>query len=139
MKKTSALLVGRGRWAKHLNFYLSSTQNNPAESFSLNSWNRTEGLLKLQSLLAQSTIVYLAISDSALNEIVQICRSFDYHGPLIHFSGSLNIQDAICAHPLMTFTHDLYPVTFYPQIPFVLTGVGSLQDIFLQKSNIRPQ
>jgi predicted short-subunit dehydrogenase-like oxidoreductase (DUF2520 family) len=48
----------------------------------------------------------------------------------VHFSGSLSFSQIVGAHPLMTFSYELYDLDTYRRIPFVLEeGRGNLNEI----------
>ena len=55
---------------------------------------------------------------------------------LIHCSGSLVLEAAQGAHPLMTFADDLYPAELYRRIPFVTDAEGpAFAELFPDLSN----
>jgi len=118
MKNTSYLLVGNGRLSKHLQYYFSKLDLN----FSV--WERSEGFEKLLNQAEQATHILLLISDSAIHDFYD-CHFKSTDKTVIHFSGALEIPGIIGIHPLMTFGHELYDLSFYEQIPFVTTVAGS--------------
>jgi hypothetical protein len=139
------LLIGRGRLAQHLSHWFLSkqavqkkevqakeVQSNEFNSFQLQRWDRSQDPQELKKLLQQDpshTIVLLAISDDALVSFYENNLK-NYTGRVLHFSGVLDHAPLICAHPLMSFSKDLYEVPFYESIPFALTGFEKLQEVF---------
>lgn len=120
--ETVYLVVGSGRLARHLHFYLTRLGLN------WRSWSRREGR-PLSEALPGVTHAMLAISDDALPgflsqhaELAGVTR--------IHFSGSLHLPDAWGVHPLMTFGPELYPAADYPQIALVVdAGAPPLDEL----------
>lgn len=111
---TSFLIIGDGRLARHLRHYFD------LEEIPYIQWSRQDGASRLNALLAQSSHILLAISDSALSGFVaqhptlaeRIC---------VHFSGSIVMDTIPSAHPLMTFAANrVYDLDTYRKIPFVL-------------------
>ena len=84
-------------------------------------WSRqSHPISELGSVVQESTHVWLAISDQALQDWA--LRLQNSKALLLHSSGALEISGAHSVHPLMTFTHDLYPDDFYRQFAFVTTS-----------------
>ncbi|MGD9591470.1 MAG: DUF2520 domain-containing protein [Candidatus Berkiella sp.] len=112
------LIIGNGRMATHFSYYLSLLH------IPFLQWSRkTHHLCQLPSLIQQATHIVLLISDSAIPTFL---NNFKIENKIIiHFSGLLSIPGIYSAHPLMTFTHDLYKKECYQQIPFILEE-GSL-------------
>ncbi|MBL7670980.1 MAG: DUF2520 domain-containing protein [Bdellovibrionaceae bacterium] len=134
MKSINAnyLLVGSGRLAKHLKFWLNHY------GYVVDQWNRGLGLDQLQEAMRAKPRVLLAISDSSLEsfftENLKIpLRDSGLHP--VHFSGAFHHPEIISAHPLMTFSENLYPEDFYCKIHWTLCGVSSLEAIFPQMRN----
>lgn len=118
---TKYLIIGAGKLAKHIQHYLSLCEI-PA-----NSWDRSQDPHLLKTKVQESTHVLLAISDSALTAFYQ--RHLAGLSPkVIHFSGALNIDGTIAAHPLMSFGPELYDLATYQKIHFVLTGASDLNE-----------
>jgi predicted short-subunit dehydrogenase-like oxidoreductase (DUF2520 family) len=113
---TKFLVIGAGKLAKHLNHYLNLLEL-PASS-----WDRSQDLHLIKSRIAESTHVLLAISDSAIESFYR--KYLEGHDKVVvHFSGALNIEGLIAAHPLMTFGPDLYELEAYRRVHFAVTGV----------------
>ncbi len=107
------LLLGGGRLARHLHFYLRSLDLN------LQTWTRREPVAEFKLKLGSASHVLLAIPDREIEVFVQThLKSFDK--TIVHFSGSLVTPLAQSAHPLMTFAENLYSLEKYREIPFVI-------------------
>lgn len=105
------LLVGDGRLARHLAHYLTLL------GLPFDQWSRRQGPPSaLRDYADRASHVLLAISDSALAAFVE--DHPDLHN-CFHFSGALTIAGATSVHPLMTFSHELYPLDVYKSIPFI--------------------
>ncbi len=106
------LLIGNGRVACHFRHYFSLLH------LPYLTWHRAESSEKLFIKLQQSTHILYLINDQAIDDFIKKNTHVDkLH---IHFSGSLVSPLAFGAHPLMTFSHDLYTLAQYQAIPFVL-------------------
>lgn len=107
------LLVGSGRLSQHLQFYFSEI------SLPFIVWSRRDhDENDLRKKIADSSHVLVAIRDDALETFL---AAHDFSGKtVVHFSGSLVLDGACGAHPLMTFGPDLYDLETYKNIPFVL-------------------
>ena len=140
--RNTFLIIGRGRLAQHFRHYLNllkldrplnqtSDQN---KAIDWKTWDRGQPIADLHSQLARLTsgdAVLLMISDSQLQKFVdEHLSALSIRGiRIIHFSGALEIQGALAAHPLMTFGPELYDLETYKRIPFILTGSESLTDL----------
>ncbi len=122
------LLVGSGRLATHLAYYFSHI------SIKFKTWNRTESVSILHQYIADKPIVLLAISDDALDAFYQQHLA-DHSLQVIHFSGAHHSERLISCHPLMTFGKNLYDLENYKKIPFGVTPIKNLQEIFPQLTN----
>jgi hypothetical protein len=107
------LIVGDGKMATHFCHYLSLLGINYSQ------WSRNHKEIPLESLLQYSTLAVLLISDSSIENFIQL-HPFLKTKPLVHFSGALVIKECPSAHPLMTFSQNLYDLNFYKQIPFIV-------------------
>lgn len=101
------------------------------------SWSRAnqdEASLRLK--IAESKIILLAISDSALTEFVEAHRELLKDKICVHFSGALQIEGAWGFHPLMTFSNELYSQETYRSMHFVVEkGAPSFKEFFPQLKN----
>ena len=125
----SYLIVGSGRVARHLSYYFELLK------ISFTSWNRNQSSEDLENLASSATHILLAISDDAIPSFYSAHLEKYENKTVVHFSGSLHQRPLIALHPLMTFGHDLYDLSFYKRIHFCVTGVDSLQEILPELSN----
>ncbi|MBI2790725.1 MAG: DUF2520 domain-containing protein [Gammaproteobacteria bacterium] len=108
------LIIGSGRMAKHFCHYLSLLH------IPYLQWSRSkQSEQKLQALVQKATHIILLISDAEIETFAKKINKHD-HQILIHFSGQLSLPHIFSAHPLSTFTHELYNKEDYDRIPFVL-------------------
>lgn len=123
----SYLIIGDGRLAQHLHHYLSSFH------YPIKTWTRKKSQ-PLKSLLQQSDLILLAISDDAIEDFY---LQNELQGKTcIHFSGKFYHPEILGFHPLMTFSHKLYDCDFYKKINFVGDQpIETFQQIFPQFEN----
>lgn len=116
------LLVGSGKLSKHLTHWFHLNNKRP---ITLLTWSRHQSESILDQHLLSATHVWLAISDSS---IVPFYEKYliNYLGAIVHFSGALQDNRIICAHPLMSFPEKIYSENFYSSIHFALTGCETL-------------
>lgn len=116
--RASLLLIGDGRLAGHLSYYLGSKR------LRLTRWSRRRDSRKaLPGLVERADRVLLAIRDDALADFVRVNRPDD--GSLwVHFSGSAVVDGAWSAHPLCTFSGPAYEQKVYERIPFLVESEG---------------
>jgi predicted short-subunit dehydrogenase-like oxidoreductase (DUF2520 family) len=116
-------IIGCGRLAGHLAFYLSSL------SIAFTCWGRrTPGRdcladtyePNLERAIEGASHVLVVISDDAIERFLAENHTLLADKICVHCSGSLVTALAQGAHPLMTFTEELYPVDHYRRIPFVV-------------------
>ena len=105
-------IIGNGRMAQHFLCYLQQLQQ-PATH-----WHRRSKTPLSQAVASAHTVVIL-IPDDAIQGFIQHYHAPLKHKVLIHFSGHLEIPEAIGLHPLSTFGPTLYNHATYCQIPFV--------------------
>lgn len=122
-KRTRILLIGRGRLAKHLTHWVGLYPE-----LSLVQWNRSEPVSQLYDLISACDSIWLAISDSAI-ENFYLTHLKGKDKTVVHFSGTYYHPQLFCAHPLMSFTSELYSEKFYRQIHFVIDNSERLTDI----------
>jgi len=121
------VLIGSGRLASHLRYYLSLYENdirlrhwarNPDSGFnSISCKEVPDHQERLEQILEDANVVLLAIGDNALEEWINKPELKDKK--IVHFSGARYFKNAWGFHPLMTFSTHLYEVDFYRKIPFV--------------------
>ena len=106
-------IVGSGRVARHLHHYFNLL------GLPVCAWSRRGGTPSPPDALALCRTVLLLIPDAAINPFIEAWPDLRERR-LVHFSGSLVTPLAEAAHPLMTFGPELYDLTEYQAIPFVL-------------------
>ena len=107
------LLIGNGRVSRHFQRYFSLL------GLSFLTWSRKQPQSELLTAIEQATHILILIPDTAIEPFI-VANLAAINKPRIHFSGSLVTTYAYGAHPLMTFSHDLYELDRYQQIPFIL-------------------
>ncbi len=113
------LIVGDGRVAFHFSYYFHFIHLN------FKQWSRSKNSHEeLESLCQESTHVLLLISDSAIESFIKENPCVSKSQYLIHFSGSLVLDNCHSAHPLMTFSNKRYKLSSYLRIPFILEEGG---------------
>lgn len=111
------LVIGSGRTGRHMIHYLNSL-NLPCQT-----WDRSQSYDNLKKLAQDSTHILLAISDREIETFAKThLLEFFADKKLIHFSGALVIPEMIDAHPLMTFTQELYDLATYQSISFITSS-----------------
>lgn len=127
----TVLLIGSGKLAQHLNYWFHLfNYPNP-----LLTWDRHQDPQALRKYILQATHIWMAISDSALTPFYnQYLEGHDK--TVVHFSGALHDDRMIAAHPLMSFTGQLYTDEFYKKIQFALTGTTELTTALPYFSNL---
>jgi hypothetical protein len=106
------LIVGNGRLARHLVHYFA------LERLSFVQWARSTSL-STDFSTEQISHVLLGLSDQAIEPFCEQYQKQLQGRTVVHFSGALNTPFAIGAHPLMTFSHDLYEPEIYRKMSFV--------------------
>ncbi|OGU57041.1 MAG: hypothetical protein A2V66_05635 [Ignavibacteria bacterium RBG_13_36_8] len=107
------LIVGNGRLAKHIIHYFQLLR------IRFGHWHRHLPVLFDDAIGSVSKILLL-IPDGAIEEFIQQYKSHTSNNiTWIHCSGALSTPNAESAHPLMTFTHELYNKETYTNIPFI--------------------
>jgi predicted short-subunit dehydrogenase-like oxidoreductase (DUF2520 family) len=122
-------LIGSGRVALHIKNYLEKleipykcwSRNNDPD---FNSLDRRNAQDRLFETLETSHHVLLLISDSEIEGFIEEHQVLLNDKILVHFSGSLISEFAYSAHPLMTFSKNLYELEDYEKIPFVIEDCG---------------
>ena len=121
-------IVGDGKVARHFKHYFNLV------GITFSQWKRSQSTQQLQQSVAESNSVLLLIPDDAIDAFITH-HSFLLDENLIHFSGTLNIDNAISCHPLMTFSHELYDINTYKSIPFVCDEQVHFNALFPQLKN----
>lgn len=134
----SYALIGSGRLARHLSFYLSQTQKlffkwSRDLDPDFNTFFDPDNHERLQKAVCGKTFVLLAVSDEALPGLIQDISEFkNENQTLIHFSAAHTFVGAFGLHPLMTFGQQRMAVDRYAEIPFCEPAehVGLFQEVF---------
>lgn len=128
------LIVGSGRLALHLQFYLTNL------SIPYLTWSRkTHNEAELYDMAQQCAWVWLAVSDKAIAELIKKVKP--YNSNILHSSGAHVFADSFDAHLMASFGPTPYPQGLYPQIPIV-TCSSSLKSLPLLPNpihRIRPE
>jgi predicted short-subunit dehydrogenase-like oxidoreductase (DUF2520 family) len=123
---TSYGVVGDGRVAKHFSNYLRLL------NIPFKTWSRR----KPETSLADCTVILILISDSQIENFFKENESWMKTKTVIHFSGSLSLENIFGYHPLMTFTNDLYDLETYRKIVFIgEKGATDFKTVFPQLNN----
>jgi len=131
---THYAIVGGGRLARHFSEYfrlleIPHTRWTRDHRSAFNSFAIPDAKQRLQATVRAADRVLLLVSDSS---IVSVLRQYTFlhEKQLIHCSGSLSIPGVAGAHPLMTFSGQLYPLETYQRMPFVLEAGSSFTQLF---------
>jgi hypothetical protein len=129
---TPYLLIGNGKLATHLKYYLQS------QNIFLKQWSRSEGSMEeLVKLALQSKYILICTSDSAIESIYSLLnKHLEKPTRFVHFSGSFHHPDILSFHPLMSFTSTLLSIQDYKKIPFIgIHGQDHFQSVFPSLEN----
>ncbi len=112
-QKVPYLLIGNGRVATHFKHYLSLL------NLAYLTWDRQLSISDLHAKILLAERILILISDNAIESFLQ--THLQHKAEIcLHFSGALNSQHCVGAHPLMSFTHQLYTLDIYQKIPFII-------------------
>lgn len=117
-------LLGGGRLARHMRHYFSLldlpcsvwTRDGATAT---NSHAISDPVKRLRATVEPASHVLLLVSDGAIGEVLRR-YPFLHEKTLVHCSGALSIPGVAGAHPLMTFSHELYTLDQYRRIPFMV-------------------
>jgi len=130
---THYALLGGGRLARHFHHYFSLL-NLPCSGWArdraspLNSQAHSSAADRLRASVQGASHVLLLVSDSAIGELLRT-YPFLHEKVLVHCSGALGLPGVAGAHPLMTFSHDLYDLAHYERIPFMVDRGHRFEEI----------
>ena len=110
-------IIGNGRLAQHFCHYFDLL------NIPYLQWHR-KSVETLASSIKAATHILLLISDKNIDEFILAHQTVFADRILIHCSGSLISANAHSAHPPMTFSHELYTLSEYLEIPFVIEKEG---------------
>lgn len=130
---THYAILGGGRLARHMRHYLTLlnltvscwTRDNSASFNSHSISNKAE---RLRATIRPASHVMLLVSDSAITELLRRFP-FLHEKKLLHCSGALGIPGVTGAHPLMTFSHQLYTLEQYRRIPFMVDSGHAFNEL----------
>jgi predicted short-subunit dehydrogenase-like oxidoreductase (DUF2520 family) len=115
-------IIGGGRVARHFSNYFDLSH------IPFKSWTR-KSLKPIRDTLDGANTFLLLTSDSAIEKVI-LENPFLQSQKLVHFSGSHVSKMAWGAHPLMTFTDQLYDLELYTRIPFIVEEGKVFKDYF---------
>jgi len=121
-------IIGGGRLASHLFKYFT------LKNIKFSQWTRNGGdaLSDHIRLIAEGSIVLLAVPDGVISELVKEYPALRNFSP-VHFSGCISVAGVTGAHPLTSFTLDTssWSINDYEKIPFIIEKGGTkFEDIF---------
>ncbi|MEZ4703713.1 MAG: DUF2520 domain-containing protein [Bdellovibrionota bacterium] len=134
-------LVGDGKAATHISYYFDLL------GISYVQWSRkkanTDPEATAPRVLAPADTIIVLISDSAIPTWIESQPTLSGK-TFVHMSGSLTTSAAMSVHPLMMLGEDLYDLSTYATIPFVVEKNSiSFADLFPDLPNphytIEPQ
>jgi 2-dehydropantoate 2-reductase len=126
----SYLIVGNGRLSKHFQHYFS------LKNISYKVWTRNSKEPFISIGQSPKSILVLIKDDEIQNFIDNNHKRLSNDKTWIHCSGMLSTAFAESAHPLMTFTDELYNLKKYESITFITeNGRKSFKELFPQLKN----
>ena len=123
------LIVGNGKLASHFHHYFNLL------GIEHHQWYR-QSTFSFQSLFDQSEKVLVLINDDAIPAFVQKNRPAGDSKIWVHCSGLLSLPSVESAHPLFSFSNQLYDLNTYKKIPFAVENSNrSFNEIFPEFDN----
>jgi hypothetical protein len=110
------LIIGNGRVAKHFCHYFDLLH------LAYYHWHRATPQA-LVPIAASASHILLLISDSQIELFIEQ-HPYLKEKKLLHFSGCHISAHAYGAHPLQTFSHELYTLEQYQKIAFIIEEEG---------------
>jgi predicted short-subunit dehydrogenase-like oxidoreductase (DUF2520 family) len=122
------LLIGQGKLARHLVYYLTSKSipfqhwpesrklNHPDFKKLFPKWHAPS----LKGSPTQMSVAWILVSDRAIAEVCAQIRKLDTDITLLHSSAATSVPGVLTLHPLQTFGPELYSERAYEEIPFML-------------------
>lgn len=125
MRRVPIGIVGDGRVAKHITCYFDLLK------IPHKIWSRkTSQGLDLIAFFEECETVLILINDDAINNFIEDNPRLG-NKKLVHFSGSLVLENIQSAHPMMSFGKQTYDLPTYKKIPFILEkGKTSFRNLF---------
>ena len=126
----SYLIVGNGKLSKHFQHYFS------LKNISYKVWTRSSGEAFQSIGQSPNNVLVLINDDEIQNFLDKNCKKLSDDIIWIHCSGMLSTNLAESAHPLMTFTDELYTLEKSEAITFITErGRKSFSELFPQLKN----
>jgi hypothetical protein len=109
-------IIGNGRIAKHFCHYFNLLH------LPYRHWYR-QSPTPLADTVAKASHLLILINDAQVDDFIEQnpCLA---EKKRVHFSGCLVTSQAYGAHPLQTFSHELYTLDQYQLIPFIIEQEG---------------
>lgn len=127
-------ILGGGRLARHFSHYfqLSGIQHfcwtrDSRSDFNTSDINDAEQ--RLRATVKDADCVLLLVSDAAIAGVLKQ-YPFLHEKQLIHCSGALSFPGVACAHPLMTFSTQMYDLETWESVPFMLEKGTQFNELF---------
>ncbi|MBL4647369.1 MAG: DUF2520 domain-containing protein [Gammaproteobacteria bacterium] len=115
----SYAIIGNGRMAKHIRYYLSQL------GLAHLQWHRPQSTQSLHKIIEQSSHILLLITDRNIDRFfIEHLTDYQHNKVFVHFSGALMSSYISSAHPLQTFSTQTYPLSTYQSIPFIIEQQG---------------
>jgi predicted short-subunit dehydrogenase-like oxidoreductase (DUF2520 family) len=132
-------ILGGGRLARHFSHYfqLSGIQHfcwTRDSRSDFNSFNTGDTEQRLRATVENADCILLLVSDSAIAGMLKL-YPFLHEKKLVHCSGALSFPGVACAHPLMTFSAQMYSLETWQSVPFMLEEGSRFKDLFPALSN----
>ena len=121
---THYALLGGGRLARHMHHYLSLL-NLPASGWARDAKSASnthaieDASARLRATVEPASHVLLLVSDAAIPQLVARYPWLQ-EKTLVHCAGAVSFPGIGGAHPLMTFSGNLYGLAQYRQLPFIV-------------------
>ena len=127
-------IVGGGRLARHFSEYfhlleIPHSRWTRDHWSSFNSINLPDAELRLRKTVDNADRVLLLVSDTAIAVLLKQ-YPFLHEKQLVHCSGALSFPGVTGAHPLMTFSDELYELDTYKAVPFMCEASHSFSETF---------
>ena len=121
---THYAILGGGRLALHMSRYLELLEIPHSRwardrHSTFNSHTAADAAERLAATLEPASHALLLVSDGAIAGLLRRYPALR-DKTLVHCSGSLSFPGIAGAHPLMTFSHELYTLTEYSQVSFMV-------------------
>ena len=127
-------IVGGGRLARHFSEYfhlleIPHSRWTRDRWSSFNSINLPDAELRLRKTIDNADRVLLLVSDNAIAILLKQ-YPFLHEKQLVHCSGALSFPGVTGAHPLMTFSDELYELDTYKAVPFMCEAGHRFSETF---------